>query len=104
MSNWEEIKILFNVDLTTSIVEGAGEPVSFIASAQNFLESLGIHALSENALKSYFCDPNTHDEVQAGSSMSQGGIISICFNVVEGEAFEVDEILDLIVEDLAESQ
>ena len=78
--------------------------MSFIASAQNFLESLGISALSENALQSYFCDADTYDEVAAGSTMSQGSVISICFNVVEGEEFEVDDILDLIVEDLAESQ
>lgn len=103
LSNWEEIKVHYNVDLTTDI-NNQGEPVVFVASASNFLASLGLTSLSENGIASFFCDPHTQAEVAPGTTMRQGKVISICFNVVEGEDFEVEDIMDLIVEDLGDSQ
>ena len=86
LANWAEVKITYNIDLVTNLP--TGEPLSFVADASDFLATLGVDTSLDGALNSYFCDPETQEEIPTGVPTHQGSIISICFNVVDGQ-FEV---------------
>ena len=56
----------------------------------------------DGTLNAYFCDKDTKAELPAGFPTTQGSIITICFNIVDGQ-FEVEDIIDMIVRDLGAS-
>ena len=100
LCNWEEVKITYQIDLVTNLP--TAEPVSWVSSAVGFLDSIGISTGLDGTLQTFFCDPNTFALLGEGVTAHQGGIISICFNIEDGQ-FEVEDIIDLIVEDLGAS-
>lgn len=119
--NWEEVRIHYNIDLTTDM-NNQGEPMSFVASASNFEATLEETGLDENSMVGYFCNPNNLKEVEPGTTMRQGSVITTCFEVVDESAsrllqgnsgngngkkkneFEMADIMDLMIKDLGSSQ
>lgn len=56
----------------------------------------------DGSLSAYFCDKDSKEELPLGFPTTQGSIITICFNIDEGQ-FEVEDVIDMVVQDLGAS-
>jgi hypothetical protein len=99
-SNWDELDVLVPIEYAKAMFEdddnvnGTGGFNLGLQTGpeESFFESHEFnYTLSPDQLNAYFCDPDTHLPLQQGSTSHQGSIISICFDVADGQVFEVED-------------
>lgn len=100
LTNWQEMKLTYSIDLTTSIATITG---ALGSGALDFFDMLGIDTALDGAIESFFCDKDTQQELPEGIATRQGSTTSICFNVVDDAQFEVEDVLELLIRDLGAS-
>jgi len=98
--NFAEVKLTYNVDLTTSFTSLTGYLVSQAETAT--VSDQGILTYT-GQLQAYFCDPVSYvQKVDDGSLLHQGDVLSVCFKAPDGQ-FEVADVVDLSIKDAIDS-
>jgi hypothetical protein len=96
--NFAEVKLTYNIDLITAFTALTGYTVT---QASVFNDPADREVAFDGLLEAYFCDPITHLIMPADATITtQGTTISVCFKSSDGQ-FEISDIWDLNIEDLA---
>ncbi|CAB9501389.1 expressed unknown protein [Seminavis robusta] len=69
-----------------------------VEAEQEFLDAYNFsYSVGPGELNAYFCNPITHEALEGGTVITQDNFISVCFNVIDGMIFEVEDIMELYI-------
>ena len=99
--NLGEIWVEYSIDLIAEVVNLA---TYTITDAAGYTDASDVEFAFDGSLNSYFCDPNSFNElVGDGHVMEQGSVLSVCFQVAAGQ-FEMADVMYLTVKSAWESE
>ncbi|CAB9501390.1 expressed unknown protein [Seminavis robusta] len=102
MVSWDELDVFVPIGYTKGMGEdddeGGMDLGIRVGAEMDFLDAYNFsYSVGPGELNAYFCNPITHEALEGGTVITQGNIISVCFNVIDGMIFEVEDIMELYI-------